>query len=290
MERRGLLLRLKERRRYASPAERNIIDFIQRDPQAVIAKSIRALADETFTSPSTVVRFARKLGCAGYKEFQRELVYELASAREGSDIALEDIRQGDSADAIVGKVLQSDVRSLQATERLLDRAVLDRCAELVKACRVVDLFGIGASLLVARDFEMKLARVDKECHLDDDWHNQLLRARNMHADDLAVVISYSGLTEEMVECARAARERHATVIAITRVGNETGLSAQADYVLGIASSEPLIRSGAMGSRMSQLLVIDALYAVYVTKDYERCSQIIRHNYIRKLSADKRAER
>ena len=75
----GLLLRLKEQKPYASPSERNIIQFVQADPQRVLSMSIRELAEQTYTSPSTVVRFCRKLGCDGYKGFQRELVYEFAA-------------------------------------------------------------------------------------------------------------------------------------------------------------------------------------------------------------------
>lgn len=144
--------------------------------------------------------------------------------------------------------------------------------------RMVGIFGIGASLLVAHDLELKLTRIDKMCSVNDDWHNQRLMAKNMHPDDVAVVISYSGFTEEMIECARCARDRGARVIAITRIGNDAGLSRYADYVLGIASNEPLIRSGAMGSRMSQLIVVDALFAACVARDYERCSALIRRNY------------
>lgn len=74
METNGLLLRLKERKPFASSAERNVIEYVQGNPRAVLSMTIRELADETFTSPSTIVRLCRKLGCDGYKQFQREIV------------------------------------------------------------------------------------------------------------------------------------------------------------------------------------------------------------------------
>lgn len=274
----GLILRLNEQRPYASPAERNIIAYVQANPQAVLSLSIRELASATYTSPSTITRFCKKLGCSGFKEFQRELVFEFASSQERGDMALEVIDANDSADEIVAKVVKSDLRSIEATGRLIDAATLERCAQLILQSRVVGIFGIGASLLVAHDLEMKLTRIDKMCVVNDDWHNQRLFAKNMHPNDLAIVISYSGFTEEMIECARYARQQGARVIAITRIGNDAGLARQADYVLGIAADEPLIRSGAMGSRMSQMVMIDALYAVCVAKDFERCSALIRRNY------------
>lgn len=103
----------------------------------------------------------------------------------------------------------------------------------------------------------------------------------MSERDLAVAISYSGMTRETVECARAARETGACVIAMTRAQLDSPLARQADYVLNVSASEPLLRSGAMASRMSQLVVIDMLYAACVTEDFERCSAIIKHNIISK---------
>lgn len=149
------------------------------------------------------------------------------------------------------------------------------------SARTINLFGIGQSQLVCRDFEAKLMRINKQCHAYGDWHNQLLSAKNMSERDLAVAISYSGMTRETVECARAARETGACVIAMTRAQLDSPLARQADYVLNVSASEPLLRSGAMASRMSQLVVIDMLYAACVTEDFERCSAIIKHNIISK---------
>ena len=80
----------------------------------------------------------------------------------------------DSVERIVGKVMKSNVRTIEATARTLDYTVLERCAARLKRARAVNLFGIGASRLVAHDLAQKLMRVDKECHLYDDWHDQLL--------------------------------------------------------------------------------------------------------------------
>ena len=278
----GLLLGVRELRHSTSPAIRDVAETIERDPRKMVNLSVRELAAASRTSASSVIRLCRKLGCEGYREFQRELMYELASMDGINDVALEDIVPEDDVDSVLEKVLRSDVRSMEATARLVDPGVLAECARAIANCRTVNLYGVGASLLAARDMQTKLERVDKVCRIQDDWHGQLLSARNLHADDVAVVFSYSGLTEEMLTVARYARDHGATVIAITRaIGSE--LADEADLVLGVASSEPLIRSGAMGSRMSQLLIVDALYATYVIQDYERCSRIMLRNFSEKSS-------
>ncbi len=281
MEPRGLLMRIAEQRPFASPAERNIIDYLQEHLEEAATQSIRELANAAFVSPSTVVRFCRKFGCSGYREFQRELVNELAYKDPELDVAIESVGPADTTADVVHKIVQSNVRSVQATEHLIDLDALEAAAEAIRTSRVTDLFGIGASLLVARDLEMKLTRVGKECHIYDDWHSQLLCAKNMRASDVAVVVNYSGMTNEAVTCARTARARGAKVVAITRMVGGSPLASLADWTLGVTASEPLIRSGAMASRLSQLTVVDMLYALYVARDYERCTSLMRQNYIEK---------
>ena len=116
----GLLLRLRERELSASPAERNVIAYVSAHPHEVVGLSVRGLADVTFSSPSSILRFCKRLGFAGYKEFQRELIAELALLGDKKDIALEDISMDDSVERIVGKVMKSNVRTIEATARTLD--------------------------------------------------------------------------------------------------------------------------------------------------------------------------
>lgn len=248
----GLLLRLRKRELSASPAERNVIAYVSAHPHEVVGLSVRGLADVTFSSPSSILRFCKRLGFAGYKEFQRELIAELALLGDKKDVALEDISMDDSVERIVGKVMKSNVRTIEATARTLDYTVLERCAARLKRARAVNLFGIGASRLVAHDLAQKLMRVDKECHLYDDWHDQLLCAKNMHEGDMAIAFSYSGLTQEVLDCTAEAQRHNCPVVAVTKVDGSSKLATMADAVLGVAASEPLVRSGAMASRMASL--------------------------------------
>ena len=134
-------------------------------------------------------------------------------------------------------------------------------------CRSICLFGMGASLLVAKDAYLKFLRINKPCIINDDWHAQLLQARNMMSDDLAIALSYSGMTKEVIECIKAAKEKGATVIAITRF-EDNPLAKLADYNLSVSATEFIFRSGAMSSRIAQLNIIDILYAAYVNQKYD----------------------
>ena len=50
--------------------EKSIADYLMKNGFDVKNMSIQTLAHETFTSPSTITRFCKKLGLDGYKKFQ----------------------------------------------------------------------------------------------------------------------------------------------------------------------------------------------------------------------------
>ena len=84
----------------------------------------------------------------------------------------------------------------------LNAEVIEKCVQHLITCRQVLLFGMGASLCVAKDASLKFLRVNKTCFVMDDWHSQYLLAQNATADDFAVIFSYSGETGEMIKCAQ----------------------------------------------------------------------------------------
>ena len=131
---------------------------------------------------------------------------------------------------------------------------------------------------------MKFLRINKCCYLGEDWQLQLLYAKNLSKDDLGIIISYSGLTEEMITCAKIIKAKGAALIAITRFA-DSQLARLADYNLYVAASEFLIRSGAMSSRISQLNVVDILYTMYLNQHYEETAIQVKKTYMPKGSHD-----
>ena len=174
-----------------------------------------------------------------------------------------------TTEEIIQSITQRNIQCIQDTRYLLDGKEVETCVELIRKARTVLLFGIGASLCVARDAYLKFLRVDKPCILNDDWHSQLLQARNATTEDVAIIFSYSGQTEEMIECMEALRENGCPCIAVTR-SVPSPVAKLADHCLYTATYEFTFRIGALSSRMAQLNVVDILYAAYVNAEYDHC--------------------
>ena len=78
-----------------------------------------------------------------------------------------------------------------------------------------------------------------------------------------------------------ARAGFGRVITVTRGECSTDLVKYADYALPVGSTEMILRSGAMSSRISQLNIIDILYTAYINRNYDACVKKFADNYIEK---------
>ncbi len=274
------LLRLREARASLSAAEQQIARYIIDNPEEAALLTVRELAQRTFTSPSSVVRVCRSVGFEGYKELRRALVAELAALGDSGRHAEAELSPDDSVREVVDKVTRKNIQSLTDSQRLLSPEVVEACAHLLDRSRCVLLFGLGSSLLVAHDTYLKLLRLDKPCVVNDDWHSQLLSARNATPADVGIAISYSGQTAEVIECMKALKANGVPTIAITRY-SPSRVAELADYKLYIAANESLFRNGAMSSRIAQLNAVDILYTAYASLHYEDTLRALTRTHVYK---------
>ena len=276
----GVLVRLKGYSSRASEAEKGVANLILDSPELAINMNIHQLAAETFTSASTIVRFCQKLGFEGYKDFRKALLYEVSVRKEVSDEQTRKIEREDSLETIVQKVTYRNIVSLENTNKLLSMDILGQCVELIDSAQNIIFFGMGASLLVAKDACLKFVRVNKPCYFGDDWHLQMLYARNSSPEDAAIAISYSGTTRETVQCAETVRKNGTPLITITRF-DASPLAKLADFNLYVESPEMFARIGAMSSRIAQFNIIDIIYSAYVNRNYDECVPKIIHTNLKR---------
>ena len=274
------LLMLREQSRFFSTTEQEIAGYILNNPQLVVDMSIHELAKHTFSSASSIVRLCNHTGYSGYKEFRKAVTYELAMREQSKREKQQEISHSDSLQDIIDKITYANIIALEETRALVDVDVLQSCVELIKQAGVVYLFGLGSSLVAAQDAYLKFLQLGKLCVINADWHSQILQAKNAREQDLAIVISYSGATPEIVECTKILKENKVPIIAITRCVNSP-VSVLADKKLYTTANETVFRSGDMASRVSQLNIIDILYTALANNQYESSLEQLSRTRIQK---------
>ncbi len=274
------LLKLREASKAFSPTEKEIAQHILDNPKIVEELSVHELAKQTFASPSTIVRMCNHTGYSGYKEFRKAVIHELILREQNKKEEQKQLQRSDTLEDIIDKITYKNIMSLEDTKNLIDRDVLKQCLHMIDQARFVYLFGMGASLCAAKDAYLKFLRMNKPCMVNEDWHSQLLQARNATKDDLGIVFSYSGNTVEVIECMKALKLNKTPIIAITRCV-ASPVSEMADQKLYTTANESLFRSGAMSSRISQLNIIDILYAALANEEYDKSMDQLSKTHIHK---------
>lgn len=258
--------KLKEMLNSLTSKEKAIAQYIIDCPEETVKMSITDLAQTCNTSISTVVRLCKTAGYNGYKDFCRDLSIDIAQSPAISSEEYGDILSGSSVESIINAVCSNNMTAIENTMAVLDQKELEKAVSAICAARRVDFYGIGSSGHVAMDAYNKFVRINKLSMSTVDPHQQILNASQLSEDDAAVLISYSGDTKDILETADVVKQSGATLISLTRY-SKNPLSKLADICLYSSSSEALIRSGAMGSRIGQLTIIDILYTAVASFEY-----------------------
>ncbi|SHH22677.1 MULTISPECIES: MurR/RpiR family transcriptional regulator [Virgibacillus] len=275
------LARIRSNYSRLSEKEKKIADYILQHPKAIIHHTINQIADELEVADSTVFRFCQRVGFKGYQALKIALAAEMATPV--TDIH-EKIRAGDDVGTVSEKVFRSNMNTLEDTLKVMDqKALYDAVAALIVAEKV-EFFGIGGSAIVSIDAYHKFLRSGMQVHANLDAHMQLMAASQLSAKDVAVIISHSGSTKDIMDILHVLRDKNVTIIAITNFAKST-LSKQADILLYTVSDETEFRPEALSSRIAELTIIDALYTNVMLAKGESAQQALQD--MRKAIALKR---
>jgi DNA-binding MurR/RpiR family transcriptional regulator len=242
-----------------APAEQRVSIVIAEDPERAAHLTISDLARLADTSETTVIRFCRSVGTASYPDLRIAVATSAARANADGQAPLSpDIDADDPLEDVVAKIAGSDARAVQDTASALDLTQLRHSIDAVVQARRIDVYGVGASGLVALDMQQKLHRIGLAVFAWPDPHMAITSAANLETGDLAVGVSHTGATTDTIDALALARHRGALTLAITNFAGSP-ITAVADLVLCTSAHETTFRSGAMASRIAALTVVDCLF-------------------------------
>lgn len=274
------------------PAEARVAQRVIDDPEAVANSTITELAQACGTSETTVIRFCRAIGFAGYPELRLTLATEAGRAQgvTGGRVVGSDISTDDTLQQVVEKISFADARAVEETANQLDIEALERVVAAIVDARRVDIYGVGASAFVALDFQQKLHRIGRTSYGWSDAHIMLTSAAVLEPGDVAVAISHTGTTADTIDALGVAKRRGATTVALTNYPRSP-IAEVADYVLTTAARETTFRSGATASRLAQLTVVDCIFVGVAQRTYEPTRQHLEATReavrVRRVGSDRR---
>lgn len=248
------------------PAEKKIADYLLTHAGEIIDLSISDLAKHCGCGDATVVRFSRRLGLNGYQELKLRIAAELnASSSIGTEI-----QKGDGCFDIFKKRIGDISDSLYNTETVLDAQALEEAAHLISGAERIVIFGLGNSAAIAQDAAHKFLRLGLSAQACCDNHMQAIIASHLKSGSVAIAVSHSGSSRDIVEAMRLSKACGATTIGITNYGSSP-LTEASDVTLFTKSEETKHSILAMSSRIAQLAIFDSIYT-YIVLNSDRAAQ------------------
>ena len=232
--------------------------------------SANEIARNTFTSAPLLVRIAKKLGYSGFNEFKSAYLKELAYMLEETDVdASIPFLLSDDLMTISKNIALLEKETIQDTEQLNHHDELQHAIALLEKTKKIDVYGVLDNILLAKHFQTLMMDIGKDVQVIDQVTGQKRSACLADETHCAIIISYSGQTEEMLEVAEIYHKRQIPFISITCMA-ENSLSRLADAHLYLSSREMLhIKIGDFASTTSLKYLFDVLYAGIFSKNYKK---------------------
>jgi len=234
-------------------SDRRVAETILRAPEVAVEMTLGALASASEVSEPTVIRFAAAIGCDGFRDLRIKLARSLAFARTTSHSA---ISPKDDLGHIIGKIFDFNLSNIAWVRAHLDHDAIRAAVAALSVAKRIEFFGLGASGIVALDAEQKFPLFGTPCSAQTDGHQMLMAAAMLGPGDVAVAISNTGTTVDVVRAARVASDRGATTIGIT--GARGPLLSHCSIAIVAETLENTDLFTPTVSRLSAMIVIDIL--------------------------------
>lgn len=266
------MMRQKIQNIYAAlrPSERKVADYILSYQGKAGELLIEELAREAKVSQPTVVRFAKAVGYKSFREFKYAMMQEEMRERtEGreEEIGLYGFRLSskDRLEEIPGKIITTSIQMLEETLKSIRKKEFERAVDAILAADNIVIYGVENSLCTVNDLLTKLTYLGLNCRTYTDYYLQNVSAGNLTKKDLAIGVSYSGYSRNTVEVMRAAKKAGARTLVLTNF--ENALIAKYADILLCASHRQFFYGDTIFSRISQLALVDMLYAGALNRNY-----------------------
>jgi DNA-binding MurR/RpiR family transcriptional regulator len=150
---------------------------------------------------------------------------------------------------------------------------VDRVASAIAEAGRVEITGLGSSGTAGQEMAFRLERIRVPVWYRPDTHRALTNAALLRSGDVAIGLSHSGRTREVIEALAEAGDQGALTVAITSFARSP-LAEVADIVLTTSVHETTFRLAALSALHSQLVVLDLIYVAVAQRTFDRTAEAL----------------
>lgn len=209
---------------------------------------VKDICDDLYISVASATRLAKHMGLNGFSELKTYLAIE----KNQNEISNSHYQSSSAKEYYNNACV-----ALDNTLKHIDMTTVNNVAEYILESNRVNLFGIGESNLTLQDFGHKLKRVGILVNFQADAHLQFVEASTSDNLTVAIALSYSGLSKDVLNSLRVSNLSGAKTVIIT--SNELLDDDYIDDYLLLGSEEATKRSFSFESRLCTHAILDLIF-------------------------------
>ncbi|MGJ9382244.1 MurR/RpiR family transcriptional regulator [Salipaludibacillus sp. CF4.18] len=222
-----------------SELDAQLYQFILANSEKVTFMRIRELAEATHVSPTTILRFCRKLDCDGFSEFKTKLKIYL-SKKETNFIH----NTYETMNEFLERTLKTDYQSQ-----------IQDIANLIAKSEHLIFLGTGSSGILAEYGARYFSSLEKfSLAINDPFfpvHGKYMK------NSIVIVLSVSGETPHIISQLHRLREEGAVIVSITNTKTCT-VAQLSDYPLPYYINTEFIEKANITTQLPVLYLIETL--------------------------------
>lgn len=253
--------------------EKDIADFILKEGEAICSLSIKEFAARSYTSPSTIMRFCKKIGTDGFSDFKIKIKGEFVHLAENAKLENPDFPfySNDTYQQVASKIAILTEQAIYEARTSMDYNTVTRIVNVIKSSSFIDIYSQGSSYACAYEFKTKMTRLGKFVRLEAGYSDQINQAINSNNLHVAILISHSGENEETVRIAKILSKTNTELISITHNMNNR-LVKFCHYNLCTGVREKNFLSSKLeiySSYVASQYILDCLYSFVYLSDFDK---------------------
>ncbi|MGB0935957.1 MAG: MurR/RpiR family transcriptional regulator [Colwellia sp.] len=258
--------KIKEGLRHFNPAEEKVARFILSDINYAANAPISELAEKAEVSHASITRLAKTLTCANVRELKLKLAQSAAVGERFTNEATVDKQD-------ISFVYQSIHDILARNAGLIKDEVVELVSQHICEAKHTLIFGVGGgSSMMSDECNNRFFRLGIQSNAYSDPMMMRMTAATVDNTDVVICLSLGGISPEVYNAAKIAKEYGAMIIAICPEGS---LSQLANLHLPIVTDESDYIFKPSSSRYVMLAAIDILSNELAMKNQRKSREKLR---------------
>ncbi|WP_105168699.1 MurR/RpiR family transcriptional regulator [Pseudoalteromonas sp. T1lg23B] len=249
-----------------SRAEQKVAKLILSDLHFAASASINELAQRAQVSHASITRLAKSLQCENVRDLKLQLAKSTAVGERFLGTSLVEREN-------ISHVYSSIQEILNLNAGLIEEHVVQQASDAICSARHCLIYGVGGgSSMLATECQNRLFRLDILSNAHSDPMLMRMTASTINKNDVVISLSISGVSPDVTDATRIAKEYGAVVIAICPEGE---LSALADFHLPIKTQESDYIFKPSAARYAMMAAVDILSSEVAMKNQRRSKEKLR---------------